>query len=194
MKSIKRDARYYIQLGFLGPIYLGVLALGLNFDALMVPQQVLNSASQTYDQLRTVSESLKRAQLNRDGKFSYLDQDVFPVAADSLNDATILTFLKVAAANQGIELARSNEFKPIRPDGVNWIGVSIGLNATEAALLKFIAEIEQAKPILIIDKLTWQSTFQPNVELQFPAIHAIEMDISAVSLASPSQSDSLPAP
>jgi Type II secretion system (T2SS), protein M subtype b len=174
--------------------YLCFTAFGLTIDRWIAPLENLDASLQSFDQLRAVSSNLTARQNDDPEKHTYLNNDVLPPVADAVNAATILTLLKTVATNQGIELTRTNELKPESSDGVNWIGVSIGMNSTEPALLNFISEIEKLKPVLIIDKLVWQSTFQPGAGQQFQASHTIEMNISAVSLFNGTAGEAAPTP
>jgi Type II secretion system (T2SS), protein M subtype b len=174
--------------------YLSFIAFGLTFDRWLLPSENLDASLQSFDQLRAVSTSLKAKQTVNPEKQTYLNDDVLPAVADAVNTATMLTTLKTVAANHSIELTRTNELKPEAIVGVNWIGVSIGLNATEPALLNFVNEIEKLKPVLVIDKLVWQSAFQPDYDHQFPASHAVEMNILAVSLYNNTAAETAPTP
>lgn len=164
-------------------VYLSLLTIGITLDRGIFAQDSLDAALHSHDQLRAVVASLKNVQKSGPEQSNYLNEDVLPAVGDAVNDATILTMLKAAAATHGIELTRSNEMKPERADGVNWIGVTIGISATETALLNYLTAIERMRPVLVIDKLVWQSSFQQAADQQFPAVHTIEMNILAVSLA-----------
>jgi Type II secretion system (T2SS), protein M subtype b len=162
--------------------FIGISAIISTHAYYYAGQSEIDARLEAYDALRRIVSKDLAGELQN---HSITEQDklLFHVG-DSIEllDANISTLLKQLAANQSVEITRSENVSVENSDGLRWATVVVDVTGQEAAIYNFIRTIETSKPALLVTKLQLRSNVLPGTAETAEMPMSSEMTVSGAML------------
>jgi Type II secretion system (T2SS), protein M subtype b len=96
--------------------------------------------------------------------------------------AHILTDLKQVAASQAIEILRSGNRPPENKNGFTSTTVFVEISGPEAAIYKFLRQVETSRPLLMVTKLQIRGNASPDTSETFEHPLTVEMTLNGAMM------------
>lgn len=144
--------------------WVGPVLLALPFTGACIVMELarhenvrsFNVAVGEYDRLRSVVEGSHSRQ-EPEAQRRVPDTRFHAGSDANLVAATMLATVKFAAVQRGLGISRAETHQASERAGLLWAGISAELTGPVAGLYGLIADIEAARPVLVIDELRIRS-------------------------------------
>jgi Type II secretion system (T2SS), protein M subtype b len=147
-------------------------------------QQQVVEQLELFDRLRAAvthqTAGPETSNANISGKYFHSGQTPDLVAAG------ILTQLKEIASAQGIEIIRSGNVPAESKEGIDWVAVNIEISAPEAAIYRFVRDVELTIPALYVAKLQMRSNLAVGVVEASETPLTVELTVNGAVSSVPS--------